>query len=140
MFAALSIADRGLADRLLDMLFQPYDGEGDESGINTPTTSSGSDNIVAAREKVSRRIASCRDMLKTEMPGRGEFWSKGEGLQKTKPLRRRLNKDCHDLDKWDLLKLQQSRREEAAGDMKSGEDEDKKKNFMNEDPFGPNLE
>ena len=102
MLAALSLADRGLAERLIQDTFhyvapQPSSGTDTPatSGVETPSgasasislhkrtasPSSGSLEDKAAvigshvRDKVLGTIEACRDMLSKELPERREHWN-----------------------------------------------------------------
>ena len=150
MLAAFSIVDRALAEMMVNTLFQPPLDEDGGSGTTTPESSLGGNQAPAAasmasmaklRDKVMGTIEACRDMLKSEPLGREDYWSTGAGSQETKPLRRKL-KFCHDPDRWDLLKLQQMRRDQVAmtkeKDM-DGRPDAKRRKVEMEDPFGPAL-
>ncbi|KAK3359543.1 cyclin-like protein [Lasiosphaeria hispida] len=140
MYATLSHADRGLVERLIQETFH-YVAPPTNSGPDTPTasgdastpatsrrdTNKGDDNNKAAiigsyiRDRVLGTIEACRDMLAKEMPERREHWSNKTVIKaQITPLRKKLNK-CHDPDRWDLVKLQKVRREQA---LKKGDSED----------------
>ena len=150
MLAALSIVDRALAEMIINPLFQPPTDQDGASGTTTPDSSLGSNqptatismaSMVRLRDKVMSTIEACRDMLKSEPLGREEYWSTGAGSQETKPLRRKL-KFCHDPDRWDLLKLQQMRRDHVAATKEKdmdGRPDAKRRKVELEDPFGPAL-
>ena len=90
MFAALSLADRGLAERLLSHTFHHVDPPTD-SGPDTPMAigdapiassrreNKGEDReaIIGShiRDKVFGTIEACREMLAKELPERQEHWS-----------------------------------------------------------------
>lgn len=93
MMAALSLADRGLAERLIQATFHYVQPQVD-SEANTPGPSGGADapreggsrNKPAApdqatiigshiRDRVLGTIESCRDMLHKELPERREHWA-----------------------------------------------------------------
>ncbi len=93
MLAALSLADRGLAERLIQETFH-FVAPGTNSGADTPSAT-GSDApqsrenrreakaeadkaaIIGAqiRDKVLGAIEACRDMLSKELPERREHWT-----------------------------------------------------------------
>lgn len=81
MLAALSIADEGLADMIIDDAFKPT-GDGDGTGGEQPSD---------VRVKVARTIENCRTMLQTEPPERmAEYWGTVCIPTKTSaPVRRR---------------------------------------------------
>lgn len=88
MLAALSLADRGLVERLLQETFHhppPPAPAATDSGASTPAANKGSSSSVVDREnqlrgadmrnKVMGIVESCREMLATEPPERmTEFW------------------------------------------------------------------
>ncbi|KAL1838584.1 hypothetical protein VTJ49DRAFT_2511 [Mycothermus thermophilus] len=146
MLAALSLADRGLAERFITKTFHyvaPADNN--SSGAGTPVADSGGggsntpslstkkgraneDNKAEisgcqVRDKVLGAIEACRDMLSRELPERREHWT-NKAVIKTQiaPLRKKL-KACRDPDRWNLVELQRRRREQAARHADS-EDED----------------
>lgn len=134
MFAALSLADRGLAERLIQETFHfvppttnndntpavtPLPGlensgigrkEGGSKGI---TTNDERAAIVGPgiRDKVMGTIEACRNMLSTELPERKSHWT-SEAIFKSqiRPVRKKLTK-CRDPDRWNLSELQRQRRE-----------------------------
>lgn len=68
MLAALSFADRGLAERLVQGAFQPAQNDQNTQAVDSAPTS-------AMRDKVMGTIESCRELLATEPPERLEgFW------------------------------------------------------------------
>lgn len=163
MLAAISIADRGLAEMLVSMLFQvPH---ANASGTSTPASGGSTplpphSNPASAafvaqmRDKVLGTVEACRDMLKTEPLGRGEYWSTGPGSVETKPLRRKL-KWCHDPDRWDLVRFQKMRSLGKKSSRQKVKDEiddpfapkssglgsgpETKRRKVDDDPFGPPL-
>lgn len=90
MMAALSLADRGLAERLITQTFH-HIAPPTDSGADTPAAS-GTDGgpskesaprsedkaqIIGsvARDKVLGTIEACRDLLSRELPERREHWT-----------------------------------------------------------------
>jgi len=88
MLAALSLADRGLLERIMQETFRPAQ-QGGESGGSTPAQGSGNgtgkSNTAAAnkeqangadiRDKVLGAIEACREMLAAEPPERfTQYW------------------------------------------------------------------
>lgn len=72
MLAALSLADRELAERIINNAFTPTQKDG--TGPNTATTELPS-TASEMKEKVTITIEACRDMLATEPPERMEtYW------------------------------------------------------------------
>ncbi|KAK4207754.1 cyclin-like protein [Rhypophila decipiens] len=129
MMAALSLADRGLAERLIQATFH-YVQPQTESEANTPAASgtSGGDGqrskpptedqatIVGSyiRDRVLGTVEACRDLLHKELPERREHWADRKMYKAhILPLRKKLNK-CHDPDRWNLVELQRQTREQAA--------------------------
>ncbi len=97
MMAALSLADRGLAERLVSETFH-YVAPPESSGPGTPMDTGdappkrdtkGEDRaaIIGShlRDKVLGAIEACRDMLAKELPERREHWSNVSTLR-TSPL------------------------------------------------------
>lgn len=95
MLAALSLADRGLAERLVQETFH-YVAPPTNSGADTPMSGSGIDapkkgpaasrngggeqdraTIIGPhiRDKVLGTVEACRDMLSKELPERREHWT-----------------------------------------------------------------
>lgn len=95
MLAALSLADRGLAERMVQNTFH-YAAPSDNSGADTPMTgsdaaqppletrrdagSSGGEDKAAIigsyiRDRVLGAVEACRDMLSKELPERREHWT-----------------------------------------------------------------
>ncbi|TDZ35584.1 Cyclin CCL1 [Colletotrichum spinosum] len=104
MLAALSLADRGLAERLVQGAFGA--SRNGEQADPTPKSD--------LRDKVLGTIESCRELLATEPPERlEEYWGTLESTKLIKPLLRKLKK-CRDPDRADLVALQRARREMAA--------------------------
>ncbi|KAK2053661.1 cyclin ccl1 [Colletotrichum caudatum] len=103
MLAALSLADRGLAERLVQGAFNPsHNNASSEDGTHSTAR-------YDVRDKVMAAIESCREMLATEPPERlDEYWG-----TLIKPLLRKLKK-CRDPDRADLVALQKTRRELAS--------------------------
>ncbi|KAK4151841.1 hypothetical protein C8A00DRAFT_35510 [Chaetomidium leptoderma] len=133
MLAALSLADRGLTERLMTQTFHHVAPPPDNSGADTPA-SSGPDGPAPAtkrgpprgsedkaqiigphiRDQVLGTIEACRNLLARELPERREHWSDRAVLKaQVTPLRKKLSK-CRDPDRWNLVELQRVRREQAA--------------------------
>ncbi|WYZ46828.1 hypothetical protein EsH8_IX_001053 [Colletotrichum jinshuiense] len=110
MLAALSLADRGLAERLVQAAFAPgQHGAANEDGQAQDTTPRHD-----LRDKVMGAIEACRELLATEPPERlDEYWGTPESTKLIKPLLRKL-KRCRDPDRADLVALQKARRELAS--------------------------
>ncbi|CCC09029.1 hypothetical protein SMACR_03142 [Sordaria macrospora] len=136
MFAALSLADRGLAERLIQETFHfvPPTTNNDSTPAQTPLP--GSENLGTARkdgggkgqmtnderaaiigtgirDKVMGTIEACRNMLSNELPERKSHWT-SESIFKSqiRPVRKKLTK-CRDPDRWNLSELQRQRREQG---------------------------
>lgn len=93
MFAALSMADEGLLQRLLRDAF---------AGQSEST-----------RNQVLETVQSCRTMLEKEPPERRTtYWDASESKEMMKPLNKKLRK-CRDPDRVDLVALQKARREQG---------------------------
>ncbi|KAF4830493.1 Cyclin CCL1 [Colletotrichum tropicale] len=107
MLAALSLADRELAEKFVQGAFAPpHNGEGAHKTDPTPRSD--------LRDKVMGTIESCRELLATEPPERlEEYWGQPESTKLIRPLLRKLKK-CRDPDRADLVALQKARREMAA--------------------------
>ena len=94
MLSALSLADRGLAERLIAQTFHYVAPPPNNSGVDTPasgaegalplnkkapTRNGGPDKaqIIGShiRDKVLGAIEACRDMLARELPERKEHWT-----------------------------------------------------------------
>ena len=85
MFAALSMADKGLADRLVNNAFHP---RGDENGGSIEKPADGTP-LSAVKESVLRAIESCQHMLATEPPERmTDYWGsvRSPRFRLTRPL------------------------------------------------------
>lgn len=175
MFAALSLADRGLAERLMSRTFH-YVTPPPSSGPGTPMAT-GDTTVARAREikvedkeavigshirdKVLGTIEACRDMLSKELPERREHWSnKAVYKAQIQPIRKKLAK-CRDPDRYNLVELQRTRREQAGNHSDSDDEDDthakslekdaavfgdallpdskRRKVIKTEDPFGPPL-
>ncbi|KAK4118740.1 cyclin-like protein [Parathielavia appendiculata] len=155
MLAALSLADRGVAERLITQTFHyvaPPFTSNNNSGSETPATSgpdapssntkrnaaprssnnSGEDKsqIIGShiRDKVLGTIEACRDLLSKELPERREHWTNKTVIKaQITPLRKKLTK-CRDPDRWNLVELQRVRREQATkkgGGSDDGEPDDR---------------
>ncbi|SPN98731.1 related to cyclin CCL1 [Cephalotrichum gorgonifer] len=149
MFASLSMADKGLADRLLERTFSfPQNGKAEDVKPEEEAAR------AAMREKILRTIESCRAMLETEPPERmDEYWGTPECNKTIRPLLKKLRK-CRDPDRADLVALQRARREQVLNKEKGGKKEGdggllneeseeareaKRRRVGLEDPFGPSL-
>ncbi|KAL2258274.1 hypothetical protein VTK26DRAFT_8464 [Humicola hyalothermophila] len=153
MLAALSLADRGLAERLIQDTFHYVTPPGNNSGADTPVSSGteavsskqaplpGSSEDKAAiigshlRDKVLGTIEACRDMLAKELPERREHWSNRSVYKaQIQPLRKKLNK-CRDPERWNLVELQRARREQAAkrADSEDGDPDERATGTLEED-------
>ncbi|OLN89655.1 Cyclin CCL1 [Colletotrichum chlorophyti] len=107
MLAALSLADRGLAEKLIHGAFSPAQNGGDGQAHS-------SESRQDLRDKVMATIEACRELLATEPPERlDEYWGTPECTKLMKPLLRKLKK-CRDPDRADLVALQKARRELAS--------------------------
>ncbi|KAK4178759.1 putative cyclin [Triangularia setosa] len=145
MLAALSLADRGLAERLIQETFHFVQMEG-----NSADTPGGGNNgggggggggergnknyraneekakVIGSqiRDKVLGTIEACRDMLNRELPERKEHWTNKPFIKtQITPLRKKLLK-CKDPERWNLVELQRVRREQAARKMDSDDEDD----------------
>ncbi|KAK4164273.1 cyclin-like protein [Cladorrhinum sp. PSN259] len=128
MLAALSLADRGLAERLLQKTFHfVAPSSGADTPISGSATPAAEDQAALIgsqlRDKVLGAIEACRDMLSKELPERREHWT-NKSFIKTQigPVRRKLKKCC-DPERWNLVELQRTRREQASKRAES-DDED----------------
>ncbi|KAL8377500.1 hypothetical protein RB595_008262 [Gaeumannomyces hyphopodioides] len=148
MMAALSIADHGLLECLIQETFKRGGGGGTtatplaEDGAATPATEGAiqpnkparsgrakkseleRERIFGAevREKVLATIAACRKMLETEPPEReDEYYGTPHEATLFKPLQRKLKK-CRDPDRNDLVALQKARRERALNSIDSDDE------------------
>ncbi|KAK3995546.1 cyclin-like protein [Cladorrhinum sp. PSN332] len=127
MLAALSLADRGLAERLLQKTFHFV---APSSGADTPNPGATPAEDQAAiigsqiRDKVLGAIEACRDLLSKELPERRDHWQ-NKSFTKTQivPVRRKLKKCC-DPERWNLVELQRRRREQANRRGAESDDED----------------
>ncbi|KAK3685300.1 cyclin-like protein [Podospora appendiculata] len=139
MLAALSLADRGLAERLIQATFHyvapSASNDSDTSMANSDIGSkearreakAGEDKAAIigsyVRDKVLGTIEACRDMLSKELPDRKDHWSSPAVVKvQFRPTVRKLAK-CHDPDRWDLVALQRRRREQVM-DKADSEDGD----------------
>ncbi|KXH35729.1 cyclin ccl1 [Colletotrichum simmondsii] len=107
MLAALSLADRGLAEKLVQSAF---------GSAQNGTSNDGEKDLARhdIRDKVMGTIEACRELLATEPPERlDEYWGTVEATKVIKPLIRKL-KRCRDPDRADLVALQKARRELAS--------------------------
>ncbi|KAL2754144.1 hypothetical protein ACRALDRAFT_1063077 [Sodiomyces alcalophilus JCM 7366] len=138
MLAALSLADRELAERIINNAFAPTQRDG--AGSHAETTAELSSTMSEMKEKVTTTIEACRDMLATEPPERMEtYWGTPESLKLVRPLLRKLRR-CRDPDKADLVELQRARREWAANESREKDKNKKKTNagFVLGEPIKPN--
>ncbi|TLD19089.1 hypothetical protein PspLS_09956 [Pyricularia sp. CBS 133598] len=141
MLAALSLADRSLAERLIDESFKVNGAhlpKKDASAAGAPVPDSSGSKAARAknreaererifgaevRDKVMAVIQSCADMMSHELPERDDgFWSNEAG-ELFKPLTKRLKK-CRDPDRSDLVALQKARRERALNSADSDDERD----------------
>nr|CDP25874.1 Putative cyclin [Podospora anserina S mat+] len=150
MLAALSLADRGLAERLIQETFHFVAAEGND----TPGGGGGDNNkgneekarVIGSqiRDKVLGAIEGCRDMLSRELPERKDHWLNKQVIKtQITPLRKKLLK-CKDPERWNLVELQRVRREQAAKKMDSDDEDDlgggkKVKKEEDGDIFGGDL-
>ncbi|KAJ4301986.1 hypothetical protein N0V88_002117 [Collariella sp. IMI 366227] len=131
MLSALSLADRGLAERLITETFHYVAPT--TSGADTPASDGPGNNrrpaprsggitvedkaqIIGShiRDKVLGTIEACRDMLAKELPERREHWKNRAVIKaQINPLNKKLNK-CRDPERWNLVELQRVRREQAS--------------------------
>ncbi|KAK0652425.1 cyclin-like protein [Cercophora newfieldiana] len=136
MLAALSLADRVLAERLISHTFH-YVAPPSDSGPGTPMATGDApvsrrdvkvedkEAIIGShiRDKVLGTVLACRDMLAKELPERREHWgNKVVYKAQIQPIRKKLNK-CRDPDRWNLVELQRARREQAGNRSDSEDDE-----------------
>ena len=102
MFAALSLADRGLAERLIQETFHfvPPTTNNDNTPAQTPLPGSENSGLprkeggkgtmtnderaaiigTGIRDKVMGTIEACRNMLSSELPERKSHWTSVSGL------------------------------------------------------------
>ncbi|KAK3941008.1 cyclin-like protein [Diplogelasinospora grovesii] len=139
MLAAMSLADRGMAEKLITHTFhhttsKNTDGDGGDTPGNGGTNGGNTGNArgrnmeetigAQIRDKVLGAIESCREMLAKEMPERREHWTNKQVFKAhVQPIRKKLNK-CKDPDRWNLVELQRARREQALKRADSEERED----------------
>ncbi|TLD10318.1 hypothetical protein PgNI_06699 [Pyricularia grisea] len=141
MLAALSLADRALAERLIDESFKVNGAhlpKKDLGAVGAPVPDNSGSKAARAknreaererifgaevRDKVMAVIQSCSDMMSHELPERDDgFWSNEAG-ELFKPLTKRLKK-CRDPDRSDLVALQKARRERALNSADSDDERD----------------
>ncbi|KAK4141242.1 cyclin-like protein [Dichotomopilus funicola] len=139
MMAALSLADRGLAEQLITKTFH-HVAPAPDSGADTPMAGTEHSNPPGAkashaedqahiigfqiRDKILGAVEACRDMLGRELPERREHWTNKAVIKaQITPLRKKLNK-CRDPERWNLVELQRARREQATRKGASGLDSD----------------
>ncbi|KAH6680113.1 cyclin CCL1 [Verticillium dahliae] len=103
MLAALSLADEGLCDTILDDTFAKASGD-----------------ALEVKAKLTAAVRACKELLSTELPERmQDYWGtfansiKPESMKLIRPLVKKLKK-CRDPDRADLVALQKARREAAA--------------------------
>lgn len=119
MLAALRLADRGLADRLVANSFQRPDGAGAAPPAGSAKKKKLDDEWerlggAAVRARVETALAGCETLLAAEPPERlTAYWGQPVSNSLIKPLLKKL-KACHDPDRWDLVALQQAKREGAV--------------------------
>ncbi|KAK4196227.1 putative cyclin [Triangularia verruculosa] len=155
MLAALSLADRGLAERLIRETFHfvPMEGNSADTPGGNNGGGEGSRNkmnderaaIIGSqiRDKVLGAIEACRDMLSRELPERREHWANKTFIKtQITPLKKKLAK-CKDPERWNLVELQRVRREQAAKKMDSDDEDDfggrRVKKEDDSDVFGGDL-
>ncbi|KAK0727620.1 cyclin-like protein [Lasiosphaeria miniovina] len=140
MLAALSLADRELAERLIHETFHHITppankGTPTNGGDGAPNDShqpkgQNKEAIIGQqiRDKVLGTIEACREMMAHEMPERSkEHWQSKDMYQDLiLPIKKKLKK-CRDPDRSNLVALQRARREEALkkGDSDDGDPEDR---------------
>ncbi|KAH6695005.1 cyclin mcs2 [Plectosphaerella plurivora] len=126
MLAGLSLADRGLAESIIDGTFDTHNGQSVPSDAIT----------VQIKEKVTATVESCRELLSTELPERlQDFWGTPESQKLIRPLIKKLRK-CRDPDRADLVALQRARREAAAKASSDKEKKEKPRPVGDSDVFG----
>ncbi|CAK7206173.1 hypothetical protein SEUCBS139899_008958 [Sporothrix eucalyptigena] len=133
MFASLWLADHVLVERLLlhETFHRP--GANDSASTATPILPGGGNkkkkneaaeweriNGAEVRERVLGVIKTCSELLATEPPERfTEYWGQPESNNIIKPLLKKL-KLCRDPDRFNLVALQQAKKEGAVKSYKKG--------------------
>ncbi|KAF3760339.1 cyclin-like protein [Cryphonectria parasitica EP155] len=169
MLAALSIADHGLFERVMEATFTQRLPT--ESGTSTPSSGAnakgaGPHNSALVlgqmvKEKTLATVQACKEMLLQEPPERmTEYWGTAEASNLVKPINKKLRR-CRDPDRFDLIGLHKKRLEfrekETASAKGAAEDdgavfggsiealkgsadrESKRRRVAGDDPFGPPL-
>ncbi|CAK7218279.1 hypothetical protein SBRCBS47491_003456 [Sporothrix bragantina] len=130
MFAALWLADRALVERLLlGETFHRPGGSGDPATTATPILPGGGNaskkkkneaaewervNGAEVRDRVMAAIQACSELLAAEPPERfTDYWGQPESNNIIKPLLKKL-KLCRDPDRFNLVALQQSKKQGAV--------------------------
>ncbi len=183
MLAALALADRELMEKIISETFRHVSAPPAENGQATAKTKKADlqrERTTGAeiRDKVVAKIEECRQVLATEPPERfTAYWgsvsrlflaclyllpsrllsnipNQPESNNIIKPLTRKLKK-CRDPDRWDLVALQQAKKESMVKERTAASLEDdgavfggdagprdakrRKVSKAPEDPFGPAL-
>lgn len=117
MLAALSLADRELAERVIHETFHPSQPDAPQNQNRKSAAFAEEQRArvlgTEMRERVTEVVDSCREMLARELPERfAGFWATAEARKISRPLLKKLAK-CRDPDRWDLVALQKARREQA---------------------------
>lgn len=135
MLAALSLADRELAERVVHETFHhpPPPPPSEAAASAAPTKENNRKAAAAAagerarllgaemRDRVLEVVNACRDMLAKEPPERmTAYWGTPDSNQITRPLLRKLKK-CHDPDRWNLVELQRARRQQVKENAEEDE-------------------
>ncbi|ROV89613.1 hypothetical protein VPNG_10147 [Cytospora leucostoma] len=158
MLAALSIADHGLFERMIELTFPSHSNE--QAGGNTDHKAEAVTQII--KEKTISTVLACKEMLLQEPPERiSDFYGTPEATSIMKPLIKKLKK-CRDPDRFDLIALHKKRleyREAETKAAKASKEEDgavfgggsngaprgdadrdfKRRKVAAADPFGPPL-
>ncbi|CAK7212224.1 hypothetical protein SCUCBS95973_001386 [Sporothrix curviconia] len=137
MFAALWLADRPLVERLLlgETFHRPDDRDRDPATTATPILPGGGNaskkkkneaaewervNGADVRDRVLAAIQACSELLAAEPPERfTEYWGQPESNNIIKPLLKKL-KLCRDPDRFNLVALQQAKKQGAVKSYSKG--------------------
>ncbi|KAK0739518.1 cyclin-like protein [Apiosordaria backusii] len=153
MLAALSLADRGLAERLIQETFHFVAMEGNSADTPGANGGAGEGNnnknraneekaaIIGShlRDKVLGAVEACRDMLSRELPERKEHWTNKPFIKtQITPLRKKLLK-CKDPERWNLVELQRVRRQQKLDSDDEDDGGRKVKKEEDGDVFGGEL-